>query len=320
MIINCLQFVEHKKTMLKEKVNVLNKTFQIIPHIVIINTVDNPASASYIKNKVNLSKELGIQTTVIQFTESQYKLLKLIHSLNEDPSVHGIMVQLPLREDLSEETVLNSINPNKDPDCLTNINKAHFYLAKHYHPFDIMPATAKGVWELLKWVTKNQLTGKKVCLINRSELVGKPLLHLLNFENCTVTMCHSKTENVYQYSRIADITVSAVGIPHFLDINDIQSNSIVIDVGINKLNEKIVGDTNFEELKHFCQITPVPKGVGPITVYELFNNLVSLIETQLLKEHKLSDRIKTRHNTHHKHNTQHSHKRNVQHSHKSNQE
>lgn len=287
MLINCLDFVENRKNILQKKLKVL-KSLNITPRLVIINTDNDSASNSYIKRKVSFGESLGIKVDVVNFEDNEKELINFIKTLNDNDSVHGIIVQLPLKEGLDTSKVLNNISPNKDVDCLTNINKAKFYIKQEYNSNDLIPATAKGIWELLKEITKNQLSGKKVCLINRSELVGKPLMELLNFENCTVTLCHSKTINIYEFTRISDIIITGSKRINSIESSDVRPNTIIIDVSINKNdNNNIVGDANLEDLKDYCNITPVPGGIGPITVYEVFNNLILLIERDLYLNKKI---------------------------------
>lgn len=276
MQINCLSFVEEKKQNLKKEIAFL-KGHNINPKLVVINVGDDQASLSYIKNKIKIGTELGVLVEFLHYQDiTQIDLLKLIDRLNHDNEVHAIICQLPLPKKFNKDKVINAISIEKDVDCLTKINYGLFLTSRENT--GLIPCTAKGVWSLLKWL-QIDFIGKDVVIVNRSDIVGKPIANLLLNEDCTITVCHSKTKNVKQHLRAADIIVLGVGQINFLLKEDVKSNAVVIDVSINRdENNKLCGDADFQNLVDKCCITPVPKGVGPITVVMIFDNLISLIK------------------------------------------
>lgn len=276
MQIDCLSFVEEKKQSLKKEVAVL-KGHNISPKLVVINVGNDQASLSYIKNKIKIGTELGVLVEFLHHQDiAETDLLSLIDRLNNDDDVHAIICQLPLPSKLNKDKIINTISPEKDVDCLTKINYGLFLTSRENT--GLIPCTAKGVWSLLKWLPIN-LEGKHAVIVNRSDIVGKPTANLLLNENCTITICHSKTKNVKQYLQVADIIVLGVGQRNFLLKEDVKENAVVIDVSINRdENNRLCGDADFQNLVDKCWISPVPKGVGPITVVMIFDNLISLIK------------------------------------------
>ena len=208
---------------------------------------------------------------------SEEEILKKIKELNNDKNVSGILVQLPLPDQISKEKVINLIDPLKDVDGFSPINVGN--LASGYNA--IVPCTPLGCLLLLKKVEKN-LSGKHAVIIGRSNLNGKPLAQLLLKENCTVTITHSKTKNLKEECLKADILIAAVGVANLVKKDWVKSGSIIIDVGINKQGDKIVGDVNFEEVKDKVKaITPVPGGVGPMTIACLLKNTLECFKARL---------------------------------------
>lgn len=276
MQIDCLSFVEEKKQSLKKEVAVL-KGHNISPKLVVINVGNDQASLSYIKNKIKIGTELGVLVEFLHYQDiAETDLLSLIDRLNNDDDVHAIICQLPLPSKLNKDKIINTISPEKDVDCLTKINYGLFLTSRENT--GLIPCTAKGVWSLLKWLPIN-LEGKHAVIVNRSDIVGKPTANLLLNENCTITICHSKTKNVKQYLQVADIIVLGVGQRNFLLKEDVKENAVVIDISINRgENNRLCGDADFQNLVDKCWISPVPKGVGPITVVMIFDNLISLIK------------------------------------------
>ena len=239
---------------------------------------DFTPSQIYVKNKEKNSTEVGITSNVIKYPKevSEKKVLDKINELNNDKNISGILVQLPLPEQISKEKIINAIDPRKDVDGFNPINVGN--LASGYK--SIVPCTPLGCLLLIKKFEKN-LSGKHAVIIGRSNLNGKPMAQLLLKENCTVTIVHSKTKNLKEECLKADILVAAVGVPNLVKKDWVKSSAIIIDVGINKVGDKIVGDVNFEEIKdNIKAITPVPGGVGPMTIACLLKNTLECFKAQ----------------------------------------
>ncbi len=239
--------------------------------LAIIWVGDNQASAIYIKNKLKKCKELGIDEKLyhLDTQTSEEELLNLIHKLNCDNDVKGILLQSPVPNSIDIKKCFNAISPLKDIDGFSNVSVGNLELGKP----SFISCTPKGIIKLLDYYHID-LNGKNVCLINRSNIVGKPLFNLLIDRDATVVMCHSKTKDVKFYTQNADIVISAVGKPNFITADMIKDDAIVIDVGINRDNDKLCGDVDFASVsKKASYITPVPGGVGPMTVAMIFDNL-----------------------------------------------
>ena len=240
------------------------------PNLTVILIGDFTPSQIYVRNKEKNSTEVGITSNVIKYPKEvkEKEVLDKINELNNDKNISGILVQLPLPEQISKEKIINAIDPKKDVDGFNPINVGN--LASGYK--SIVPCTPLGCLLLIKKVEKN-LSGKHAVIIGRSNLNGKPMAQLLLKENCTVTVVHSKTNNLQEECLKADILVAAVGVPNLVKKDWVKSSAIIIDVGINKVGDKIVGDVNFEEIKdNIKAITPVPGGVGPMTIACLLKN------------------------------------------------
>lgn len=243
--------------------------------LAIILVGNDPASSIYVQNKIKAAYRVGIETSLKKFEDNilEEELLDEIQSLNRDKSVSGIIVQFPLPEHISKLEVIKSIEPCKDVDGFHPVNVGLLY-SPYEHGF--VPCTARGALELIKSCCP-VLTGKNVVVIGRSNIVGRPLAALLLKEDCTVTICHSKTINLQSITKQADIVISAVGKPGFLTKDYFNKNAVVIDVGITRNQEgenpRLVGDVDFENVKKYVKyITPVPGGVGPMTVAYLLVN------------------------------------------------
>lgn len=262
----------------KIKFKIKQTNYPIPPTIVFINILKNIGSILYINNKKIIAESLGIRSQIIRLPENTTKnhLIKVIHDLNQDKNIHGIVVQLPLPKNLQKYTneILNCISINKDVDGFHFQNLGKLCQNFDKQPFFI-PCTPLGIIELLKY-NKISLKSKNVVIIGRSLIVGKPTFLLLSntINNATVTLCHSKTINLSSITKVADILISAVGNPNFINETMIKKNSIIIDVGINRIKNKIVGDVNFNQVINKVQkITPVPGGIGPLTIAMLMKNL-----------------------------------------------
>ncbi len=254
----------------------------IVPTLAIIQVGDNPSSNIYIRNKMKLLEGLNCKNLLYRFpdTISEEELIQEIHKLNNDKNINGVLVQLPLTKQINEEHVLEEISPEKDVDCFTLKNVGKLWTAKK-HDISLKNCTPAAVIELLKR-SKVNLDGANVVIVGRSNIVGKPLAGLLLLENATVTICHSHTKNLAQICSNADILIAAIGSPKFFNKNFVKQGATVIDVGINRLpDNKTCGDVDFEDVKDKVDlITPVPGGVGPMTVMMVLINLINLTKSQ----------------------------------------
>lgn len=265
-----------------------------VPKLACIIVGDNKASKVYVKQKKNACEKCGIDSLILELPEATNKatLLDLIKKLNRDASVSGILVQLPLPEHLDkfEKEIINTISPDKDVDGLTFENLGKLVSGKNV----IAPCTATGVMELLRTTGVN-LEGKKACVIGRSELVGKSSALLLTNANATVTLCHSRTKNLKEEARQADVVVVATGRPRMITADYIKPGAIVIDVGITRTEQGLMGDVDFENVKDKCSyITPVPGGVGPLTVAYLMKNTLTLHELAQQKAQEKTEKKPSR--------------------------
>lgn len=259
-------------TILRNKLKDEIEKFETKPGLVDIQIGNDEASNIYIASKKKAAENLGINFHHVHFENgaSEEEIINKILELNNDDSINGILIQLPLPKEYDEKKLINYINPDKDVDGLTELNMGKLFLGKKC----LVSCTPSGVLELLKY--KNiKIEGKHVVIVGRSNLVGKPLIELFLKENATVTVCHSKTGNLANYTKQADILVVAAGKKHLIKEDMIKENSIIIDVGINRENGKIYGDVDFDNvLSKVKYITPVPGGVGPMTIAMLLNNVV----------------------------------------------
>ncbi len=258
----------------------------IVPGLTVILIGNDPASESYVRGKVKGCEEVGIRSELIRKDTSitQEELLAIIDQLNQNPNVHGILVQLPLPAHISEEAVIMAIDPSKDVDGFHPISVGNMVIGTD----GFLPCTPHGIIELIKR-TGTEIAGKHAVVIGRSNIVGKPVSLLLQRENATVTMCHSRTKNLSEIARSADILVVAIGKAHFIHKEDVKPGAVVIDVGVNRIESgKLVGDVDFEDVKEVAgYITPVPGGVGPMTITMLLANTVkSAKQTYMVPEVK----------------------------------
>ena len=262
------------KEILKSAVEKLNSE-DVVPCLATVLVGDDPASATYVKNKHNACEKVGIKTKdhKLSADTTQEELDKIIDNLNNDKEVHGILVQLPLPKQLNEFATISRISPIKDVDGLTPQNVGLLSMGKSI----LRPCTPSGIMEMFYYYKIN-LQGKNVVMINRSNLIGKPLYHLLLQNNATVVTCHSKTENLHEYCKNADVIITAVGdrAKFKLTSDMIKQDAIVIDVAISRHEGKLVGDTDYDDMiQKASWVTPVPGGVGPMTVAMLLKNTVT---------------------------------------------
>lgn len=260
------------KAELKTEVENLKKE-GINPGLAVIIVGEDPASQVYVRNKERACEECGIYSEkyALPAETTQEELLKLIDELNNKSSISGILVQLPVPKHIDEKTIINAIAPNKDVDAFHPVNVGKIMVGN----YDFVPCTPAGVMELIK-ESGIDVSGKECVIVGRSNIVGKPQAMLLLHQNGTVTICHTKTKNLAEKTKNADILIAAVGIPNFIKGDMIKEGAVVIDVGINRLeNKKLCGDVEFESAEKVAgAITPVPGGVGPMTIAMLMKNTV----------------------------------------------
>ena len=280
-VLNGKETAQAIKDSLKLEVAQLSSRGNPVPHLVAILVGDNGASETYVASKVKACQEVGFKSTLIRLEEeiTELKLLEIIRGLNADPDVDGILVQLPLPKHISDEEVINTIDPAKDVDGFHPNNVGRMVLG---HP-TFVPATPYGIMLMLEHY-KIETKGKHAVVIGRSNIVGRPMSILLsgasNPGNCTVTICHSSTANLNEICQSADIIIAAIGRPGFVTEDMVKEGAVVIDVGITRVEDKtkksgyrISGDVEYETVAPKCSfITPVPGGVGPMTIAALMKN------------------------------------------------
>tara|TARA_A100001015_G_scaffold309657_1_gene409508 strand:- start:991 stop:1833 length:843 start_codon:yes stop_codon:yes gene_type:complete len=267
------------KESVKKEINLIHSKVNKAPGLAVILIGAFAPSQIYVKNKEKATKEVGIRSNIIKYPEnvSEKEILNKIVELNQDKEVSGILVQLPLPKQIDKEKIINLIEPSKDVDGFNPINVGN--LASGFK--SIVPCTPLGCLLLIKKI-ENNLSGKHAVIIGRSNLNGKPMAQLLLKEDCTVTITHSKTKNLKDECIKADILIAAVGIANLVKKDWVKNGSIVIDVGINKINGKIVGDVSFDEVKDKVKaISPVPGGVGPMTIACLLKNTLECFKAHL---------------------------------------
>ena len=281
-IIDGKKISSHIKENIKIEVDKIRRNYSRTPHLVVVLVGQNPASLSYVKAKEKACAYAGIKCHVerLEETVSEENLINYLNKLNDDNEVDGMIVQLPLPKNLDEEKIIQTISPIKDVDGLNNENLG--LLASGQPRF--VPATPLGVQTLINEID-TKLEGSNVVIIGRSKLVGIPLALLLSSKsstgNATVTICHSKSKDIKAHTKNADIVIVATGFPHTLQKDMVKKDSIVIDVGVNRIEEpskkngfRLIGDSDFDEIIEIVsKITPVPGGVGPMTIAMLLQNV-----------------------------------------------
>ncbi|HOP54030.1 MAG TPA: bifunctional methylenetetrahydrofolate dehydrogenase/methenyltetrahydrofolate cyclohydrolase FolD [Bacillota bacterium] len=274
MIIDGKALAKEKRAEIAKQVEAL-KEKGVTPGLAVVLVGEDPASQIYVRNKHKACEEVGIYSRKITLPEetTEEELLKIIDELNNDPEIDGILVQLPLPKHIDPDKVILSISPDKDVDGFHPVNAGRLLTGQD----GFSPCTPLAVMELIKSAGVD-VSGKEAVVVGRSNIVGKPVSMLLLRENATVTICHSRTKNLADVCRRADILVAAVGRPEMITADYVKEGAVVIDVGINRVGEKkVVGDVAFDEVKDkVAQITPVPGGVGPMTITMLlYNTLLS---------------------------------------------
>ena len=264
-----------KEDVAKEVARLRDNDIEVSLHVILIG--ENPASKVYVRNKAKDCEQVGIKSEIHVLSESttQTELLELINILNNDKSVTGILVQLPLPKHIDETIIINAIDPNKDVDAFSPYNVGNIMIGN----YNFLPCTPAGIMEILDYYGID-VVGKHCVIIGRSNIVGKPMSMLMLNKSATVTICHSKTENLSEMTRQGDIIVAAIGVANFIKADMVKKDAVVIDVGINRNDEgKLCGDVDFAEVSKIASyITPVPGGVGPMTRAILLKNTVKAVE------------------------------------------
>ena len=263
----------------KESVEVLAREHKVVPGLAVIIVGENPASQVYVNRKHKACLEFGIRSQIIRLPAStpESELLAQIRLLNEQPEINGILVQLPLPGHINAERVLESIRPDKDVDGFHPLNAGYLSIGREV----LVPCTPYGIVKMLE-ISGIPVEGRRAVIIGRSNIVGKPLAALLLARNATVTVCHSRTRDLPSITREADILVAAVGRPRYVTREMVKPGAAVIDVGINRVGDRLVGDVDFDAVKEVAAyITPVPGGVGPLTIVMLLFNTLKAARLQL---------------------------------------
>ncbi|WP_304390737.1 bifunctional methylenetetrahydrofolate dehydrogenase/methenyltetrahydrofolate cyclohydrolase FolD [uncultured Dubosiella sp.] len=279
------------KEEMKKKIDKLGEEGKRIPMLAVILVGDNPASQSYVRSKEKACRSIGMQAAMIVMDKNvaTEDVVRAVVKCNEDPDVDGILVQLPLPSHIDQQRVINTIDPRKDVDGLTISNAGRLVLGQK----GLVPCTPKGIMAMLDSIGMSDLSGKRAVVIGRSILVGKPIALLLQERNATVTIIHSKTVDPEKIAREADIVIAAIGVPRFITKGWIKEGAVVIDVGINRVDGKLVGDVDFDSVEQKASwISPVPKGVGPMTVCMLLSNTLEAYERRE-KEYERKDRVRS---------------------------
>jgi len=281
-LINGKEIAQNLRNDLKLEIDSLKIKTGKVPGLAVVQVGNVAASSVYVKAKTRSATEVGIEVFDHHLPEetTEEELLKIVNTLNNEDNVNGILVQLPLPKDINEQLILDSIHPDKDADGFHPLNVGKLSIASHNDENLLIPCTPYGCLKMLKSLGVD-LSGKNAVVIGRSNIVGKPMAQLLLKESCTVTIAHSKTKNIDEVCRKADIVIAAVGKPKMVKGDWIKKGAVVVDVGINRIKvrvdgeikNKLVGDVDFDgALKNVSAITPVPGGVGPMTIACLLRN------------------------------------------------
>jgi len=290
-ILSGKEVAEKMRQEMKLEIAEINQKHNLVPGLAVILIGDNPASVSYVKGKEKACTDVGIFSRGYKFDAnySESELLKLIDELNRDNSIHGILVQLPLPKHINEEKVLYAIDPNKDVDGFHPVNIGKLMIGAP----GFLPCTPHGIQQLMLR-SGIEISGRHVVIVGRSNIVGKPLAMLLVQKrpgaNATVTLCHTGTKDLGEITRLADILIVAAGRPHTVNEDMVKEGAVVIDVGVNRIEDKtkksgyrLIGDVEFEEVsKKASAISPVPGGVGPMTITMLLYNTIQSAKNQVL--------------------------------------
>jgi len=269
-ILNGTRLAQRIRSQIRKKLKKLSFT----PGLAVIQVGDDPASTLYIKHKQRDCEKVHFHSEVHRLPTdiTQQSLIDKVMELNARQDIHGILVQMPLPDEINEQTIIDAITPDKDVDGLTPLNLGNLFINRE----KVTPCTPTGIIRLIE-LTDESIEGKHAVCVGRSHLVGKPVGIMLLNRNATVTYCHSRTQNIAEVTKHADILVAAVGKPEFITADMVKRGATVIDVGINSVDNRLVGDVKFEEVKEIAGfITPVPGGVGPLTRAMLLENTLKL--------------------------------------------
>lgn len=289
-IINGSEISNDIKNLIKKEINILSNYNYSLPKLVVILVGNNEASKTYVRNKEKACSYVGMRSEIIKFpdTISEEILIKKIEELNHSFNVDGILVQLPLPKHINENKIIQTINPEKDVDGFHPENISKIFIGNN----NFIPCTPKGIMKLFDYINCD-LNGKHVVIVNRSNIVGKPLSLLFLQKNATVTICHSHTQNLKNICKTADILICAIGKSKFFTTDYIKKDAIIIDVGINRdNNNKLCGDVDFDNVKEIASyITPVPRGVGPMTIAMLLENTMQAYKINMQIEIDLKNEL-----------------------------
>lgn len=275
-IIDCRELSKKIKMSLVDKIQKINEKYGEIPHLEIVQVGDHPSSVSYVKSIVKTCDELSVNLHISKFDSdiSEEELVQELNKLNNDESIHGIIIQFPLPEGFDQNRIANSISPQKDVDCVHSENLGKLFMGEP----NVVPCTPKGIIRALK-DSGVELCGKEVVVVGSGRTVGKPVSQLLLIENATVTLCHIYTKDLKKHTLEADIIIAAAGKAGLISADMVKDGVIIADAGINVINGKVCGDVDFNEVsKKASLITPVPGGVGAMTNSMLIENLIDLFE------------------------------------------
>jgi len=289
-IINGTQIAETIRAELREEIIALKEQHDLMPGLAVVLVGENPASQAYVRMKNKACHEIGIYSEQhdLPASTSEAELLQLIEQLNNDKKIHGILVQLPLPDQIDEHKIINAILPEKDVDGFHPVNIGKLLIGEP----GFKPCTPYGVQKILIYANV-PVEGANVVIVGRSNIVGKPVAAILMQKakdaNATVTIAHSRTKNLPEVTRRADILIAAIGVPEFITADMVSEHTVVIDVGVNRVDDasakrgyKLVGDVKFDEVSQKCKaISPVPGGVGPMTITMLLYNTVQSAQTTL---------------------------------------
>ena len=264
-IIDGKALAQKMQAQLAEKVARMQEKYNLVPGLAVILVGDNPASQVYVHNKERAAKKAGFKSETVRLSDaiSEEELIDVIESYNQAPSIHGILVQLPLPAHINDKKIILAIDPHKDVDGFHPMNTGHLWSGRSV----MVPCTPAGIMEMLS-AYQVDLEGKHAVIIGRSNIVGKPMAQLLLEKNATVTLTHSRTKHLSEVARCADVLIVAIGQGHFVTEDFVKEGAVVIDVGMNRDEDgKLIGDVNFDQVaKKASLITPVPGGVGPMTI------------------------------------------------------
>ncbi len=278
MIIDCNKIANKIIDEIKDSLDAIKQN-NVQPKIVILNSNNNKETQKFIEHKKKMAKNLGIQYDVFSNFNNQNNLIDCLKKINNDSSIHGYIIQLPLKNGFKLNEIIEYIDIKKDIDGISQLSITRNFIRSN--SFYNLPCTTEAILKIIE-NQKYKVSGKNVVVINRGLIIGKPLIANLLEMDATVTICHSKTKNLSHFTNQADLLITAIGKPNYLKKRMIKKNAFVIDVGISYINDKPFGDVDFDQVKNQAKyLTPVPNGVGKITIAMIFKNLVNLIKNNV---------------------------------------